>query len=135
MYNQHKLPIELIYKISNFLDPFDIINLAYVYKLNLKNNDLNTQIKHFAENNYELVEILFIHQVGFIDYKIISILRDVIYLYKKLHKYNLSKSLIYIRQGNPYITRYGNQIIYQDFGIINIYYPKVLILQKYISTF
>lgn len=143
----YKLPIELIHKITNFLDPFDKINLLYVFKLQYKLEKeknataLNIQIKNFSQNNYEFVEIIYniIQKVQFIDYKIISILRDVLYLTNKISQsfkfLELSKNTIYIRSGSPYIIKYGNPILYRDSHIINIYYPKILILQKYISTF
>lgn len=142
----YKLPVELIYKITNFLEPFDRINLLYVLKLHSKSEEkntsaLNTQIKNFAQNNYELVEIIYyiIQKVQFINYTIINILRDILYLTDKISQSSeileLSSNTIYIRTGTPYIIKYGNPILYKDSHIINIYYPKIYILQKYISTF
>lgn len=142
----YKLPIELIHKITNFLDPFDKINLLYVLKLQSKLEDknasaLNTQIKNFSQNNYELIEIIYyiIQKVQFVNYKIINILRDILYLTDKISQSSeileLSLNTIYIRTGTPYIIKYGNPILYKDSHIINIYYPKISILQNYISTF
>ena len=142
----YKLPIELIHKITNFLDPFDRINLFYVLKLRSKLEEknasaLNTQIKNFSQNNYELIEIIYyiIQKVQFVNYKIINILRDILYLTDKISQSSeileLSSNTIYIRTGTPYIIKYGNPILYKDSHIINIYYPKISILQKYISTF
>lgn len=142
----YKLPIELIHKITNFLDPFDRINLLYVLKLQSKLEEknasaLNTQIKNFSQNNYELIGIIYyiIQKVQFINYKIINILRDILYLTNKISQSSeileLSLNTIYIRTGTPYIIKYGNPILYKDSHIINIYYPKISILQKYISTF
>ena len=142
----YKLPIELIHKITNFLDPFDRINLFYVLKLRSKLEEknasaLNTQIKNFSQNNYELIEIIYyiIQKVQFVNYKIINILRDILYLTDKISQSSeileLSLNTIYIRTGTPYIIKYGNPILYKDSHIINIYYPKISILQNYISTF
>lgn len=142
----YKLPIELIHIIINFLDPFDIINLLYVLKSRTKLEEknasaLNTQIKNFSQNNYELIEIIYyiIQKVQFINYKIINILRDILYLTDKISQSSeileLSLNTIYIRTGTPYIIKYGNPILYKDSHIINIYYPKISILQNYISTF
>lgn len=142
----YKLPIELIHKITNFLDPFDRINLFYVLKLRSKLEEknasaLNTQIKNFSQNNYALIEIIYyiIQKVQFVNYKIINILRDILYLNDKISQSSeileLSLNTIYIRTGTPYIIKYGNPILYKDSHIINIYYPKISILQKYISTF
>lgn len=143
----YKLPGELIHKITYFLDPFDRINLLYVfqlqYKLDKEENatSLNVKIKNFSQNNYELVEILYniIQKVQFIDYTIINIIRDVLYVTNKIAEsfkfLELSKNIIYIRQGSPYISKDRNPILYKDCHIINIYYPQILILQKYISTF
>ena len=144
----YKLPLELIYTIINFLDPFDIINLIYAYKLKFTlildekyASSLNCEIKNFAQNNYEFVEIIYniIQKVQFIDYTIIRILRDILYITNKISKYSkilgLSKTTICIKTGSPYIIKYGNPILYKDSHIINIYYPNIHILQKYISTF
>ena len=132
----YKLPIELIHIIINFLDPFDIINLLYVLKSRTKLEEknasaLNTQIKNFSQNNYELIEIIYyiIQKVQFINYKIINILRDILYLTDKISQSSeileLSLNTIYIRTGTPYIIKYGNPILYKDSHIINIYYPKI----------
>lgn len=142
----YKLPVELIHKIINFLDSFDRINLLYVLKLKLKLKEkdataLNIQIKNFAQNNYELIEIIYyiIQKVQFISYTIINILRDILYITNKISQSSeileLSSNIIYIRTGTPYIIKYGNPILYKDSHIINISYPKISILQKYISTF
>ena len=154
-----KLPNELIFKITDFLDPFDIINLYYIYNIpyDLENDrtKLKTQVKIFSQNNHELIQIIYniINCIKFIDYSILSILRDIEYLSKKMHQMKITNStnlfshnIIYIRIGTPcfnelkldkvpYIIKSGNPILYGNSHIINIYYPNIWLLQKYLSKF
>lgn len=140
--NLRQVPVEIIYEITNWLDPFDAINLSYVLGgLKLVNNvTLKTYVKNFCRNiSFEKIVNAIIRDHGFINYDILDIFSKIIYIVNRSSKYmdilGYNTYIFNIKCGKPFIATHTIPIIYNDKQIINIYFPNIDRLEYYLQKY
>ena len=139
-----KLPPDIIYEVTKFLDPPDILNLLYVFRMQPKESfytDIDVWITNLSRGNTSFIKTIkrIVRDKMFIDYDIIKILGEIFYIIKQSSKYmdilGFNAYIFNIKKGSPYISKYTVPIIYADTQIINIYFPNVNTLQEYLETY
>jgi hypothetical protein len=85
------LPIELKYKIMDFLHPFDIINFSNAMVINIPSVYKNAINKYINESDFSYIykDVLrnIIKYRNFIDYKVINIIENICNIIIKSNKY------------------------------------------------
>jgi hypothetical protein len=139
-----ELPREIIYEIMDWLDPFDILNMCYIFKMNPTRKYYlckDNQINRVCNGDKYFIKVMnnIIDKIQFIDYNIISILDGIIYIVRKTSKYmdilGFNTYVFNINKGSNFISKYAMPIIYRDTQIINIYYQDVDLLKYYLENF
>lgn len=138
------LPTEIKYEILKWLNPLDTINTCNVFNIMMPKNGLN-EIDDFIEklsDGNELYKSILhsvINKKNVINYDILKVLKDVCYIIKRTRKYmdllGFDIYIFQIKQGSYYIIKEGIPIIHNDTQIINIIYPDIKLLKKYIHEF
>jgi hypothetical protein len=139
-----ELPREIIYEIMDWLDPFDILNICYICKINPNRKYYlykDKQISRVCNGDNYFINVIdnIIDKIKFIDYNIISILDSIICIIKKTSKYmdilGFNTYVFNIHKGSNFISRHAIPIIYKDTQIINIYYQDIDVLKYYLENF
>lgn len=139
-----RLPYEIIYEIMNWLDPFDILNVCYVFKMRPNKKYylyINDEIDKYCSSDKYFIRIIndVINKMEMIDYNIISILDSIVYILNKSSKYmdilGFDTYVFNIRKGSSFISKHSMPIIYKNTQIINIYYQDVDLLKYYLENF
>jgi hypothetical protein len=136
-------PIELVYEIMKWQNPFDALNLSYV--LNVKHtrsfrDNLRAYIKIFCNNNaFETIVTHIIRDNRFVDYDILRIFRNIVDIINRSSKYmdilGYNTYIFNIKSGLPYISTHTIPIIYMDTQIINIQFPDTDTLEFYLEKY
>ena len=138
------LPTDIVYEILKWLNPFDTINTCNVFNIQIPRNVLNETdafIEKLSDGNelYKSILHSIIKKKYVINYDILKVLKDVCYIIKRTRKYmdilGFYMYVFKIKQGSYYIIKTGIPIIHNDTQIINIIYPDVTLLKKYIHEF
>jgi hypothetical protein len=142
--NIKSVPVEILYQIMDWLDPFDIINFCHVFSLKPSKRyylSIHDKIYDFCDGNNTFSNIVnrIISDKGFVDYDIFNILGDILHIIKRSSKYmdilGFNTYVFNLKRGPRYISKYTFPIIYIDTQIINIHYPNINILQEYLETY
>lgn len=138
------LPLELKYEIMDWLEAFDILNFSKAFNIELcqkYTNKINYQLITYCNGNEYLKNIIgnIIKNEGFINYDLLNIFSDIVYIIRKSSKYmdilGFNTYIFNLYKGTTFISKYSIPIIYSDTQIINIYYPDVELLQYYLEKY
>ena len=138
------LPVEILYQIMDWLDPFDVVNFCNVFCLQKNKNyklTIDDKLYQFCEGNKTFINIIYriITEKKRVDFDIFHILKDILYIIKKSSKYmdilGFNTYVFNLNKGPIYISKYTLPIIYIDTQIINIHYPNIELLQNYLETY
>jgi hypothetical protein len=138
------LPIEIVYNIMDFMNPFDILNFSNV--LSIKpckkfDDEIGYHIEWFCSGNKSFMCIIknIIRDKCLVDYDIFNILDSIVYIIKKSSKYmdvlGFSNYIFNIKGGKSFISKYAIPIIHKDTQIINIEYPDPNVLIEYLEKY
>lgn len=138
------LPVEILYNIMDFMNPFDILNFSNVLMIKPYkkfDNEVGREIERFCSGNKSFMRIIknIIRDKCLVDYDIFNILDSIIYIIKKSSKYmdilGFSNYIFNIKKGNSFISKYAIPVIHMDTQIINIEYPDPNVLTEYLEKY
>jgi len=138
------LPNDVIYEILKWLNPFDTINVCNIFNIKVPKKfsiEKDLFIEKISGDNelYKIILHSIIDKKYVINYDIINFFKDICYIIKRTSKYmdilGFYMYIFHIKQGPYYIIKNGLPIIHKDTQIINISYPDIKLLKKYINEF
>lgn len=138
------LPIELLYSIMDFMNPFDILNFSNVMMIKPYKryyDEIGNEIECFCSSNRSFMRVIknIIRDKCVVDYDIFRILDSIVYIIKKSSKYmdilGFSNYIFDIKKGSPFISKHAIPIIRTDTQIINIKYPDPEVLTEYLEKY